>query len=113
MVEKNKLKEKLERRKRYILEKEYSNALKRGPVTDRAIAVRQHKFCVKLIKDMLDDEACLSFSKPVTELWDIDELPGYFNKVRFIRASTTSARARARLTRMCAARIGKIFHYEF
>eukprot|EP00171_Calliarthron_tuberculosum_P011739 IDg11739t1 len=82
MGENRKLKEKHERRKRYILEKEYANALKRGPVTDPDVASRQHKFSVRVIKDMLDDEACLSFSKPVTELWDIDELPGYFNKVK-------------------------------
>lgn len=70
-----KLKEKLERKKRYQLDKEYANALKRGPVRDPAMAAKQHAFCVKLIKDILNDETSLSFSKPVTELWDVDDLP--------------------------------------
>lgn len=85
-------KKKLERRKRYYLEKEYASALKRGPVTDPDVASRQLKFCIKIIKEMLDDEACLSFSKPVTELWDIDELPGYFTKVRIYLSTALELR---------------------
>lgn len=94
-----KLKEKLERKKRYQLEKDYSNALKRGPTKDRPIAQKQHAFCVKLIKDILDDETSLSFSKPVTELWDVDDLPGYFDKVSITSFMMHSSCRRIRLRR--------------
>lgn len=77
-----KKREKIERRKRYVQQKAFSDAMKRGPCDDPALAERQRKFCVRVVKDMLEDDNCYSFSKPVTELWDISELPGYFDKVK-------------------------------
>lgn len=77
-----KKREKIERRKRYVQQKAFSDAMKRGPVDDPSLAERQRKFCSRVVKEMLEDDQCYSFSKPVTELWDISELPGYFDKVK-------------------------------
>lgn len=75
--------QKHERRERIPQDKERSNAQKR-PTTDPAIAARQRVFCKSVISDILEDDGALSFSKPVTELWDVDDLHGYFDKVRYI-----------------------------
>ncbi len=77
-----KKREKIERRKRYIQHKAFADAMKRGPCDDPVLAERQRKFCARVVKEMLEDDNCYSFSKPVTELWDISELPGYFEKVK-------------------------------
>lgn len=55
---------------------------KKGPESSPEMADEQHGFCVQLIKKMLKEERCEPFSKPVTELWDIQELPGYFDAVK-------------------------------
>lgn len=78
-----KLKERLDRKKRYQIEKDYKNAVNGPPTSDEALAKRQHAFCVKVINGLLEESHALSFSKPVTELWDVEDLPGYFDKVRF------------------------------
>lgn len=76
-----KMREKIERRKRYLQQKAFSDAMKRNPSSDPDLTERQRTFCIKIIKGMLEDDQCYSFSKPVTELWDMSELPDYFEKV--------------------------------
>lgn len=50
--------------------------------TDHAVAEKQRTFCLNVVDRILDDEASLSFSQPVNELWDMDQLGGYFEKIK-------------------------------
>lgn len=52
------------------------------PCDDAALAKDQHKFCLKILKGMLEDERCHSFSKPVADLWLISDIPDYFHKIK-------------------------------
>jgi Bromodomain/Bromodomain extra-terminal - transcription regulation len=45
-------------------------------------AARQRTFCKNAIKEMLSDDNSVNFSRPVGELWDLDELPDYKEKVK-------------------------------
>lgn len=49
---------------------------------DRTMAAEQQAFCEIIVNKMLQDESSLSFSKPVSELWDISQLEGYFEKIK-------------------------------
>lgn len=49
---------------------------------DQSISDKQKVFCKALVDDVLKDESCLSFSKPVDELWDRDVLGDYFEKIQ-------------------------------
>lgn len=75
------MREKQDRKKRSQQTKAFKEALQRPPSDDSILVEEQRLFCLKVIQEMLSEESSYSFSKPVTELWDISELPGYFEKV--------------------------------
>lgn len=49
---------------------------------DHTMSDKQKSFCKSLVDQVLNDESCLSFSKPVDELWDRDVLGDYFDKIK-------------------------------
>lgn len=49
---------------------------------DQALATKQRNFCKNIIQLLLEDEAAISFSKPVDELWDRDVLADYFEIIK-------------------------------
>lgn len=42
---------------------------------------RQVAYCLKLVKDMLRMKDGFAFSKPIDQLWSVDQLPGYFEMI--------------------------------
>lgn len=52
--------------------------LKPNPVVKN----RQAAYCLKLIKDFLRLKDGFAFSKPITEIWSADQLPGYFDMIK-------------------------------
>lgn len=82
-----KTKERLDRKKRYQIEKDYKNAVNGPPTRDETLAKRQLSHCMKVINGLLAENHALSFSKPVTELWDVEDLPGYFDKVSVVASA--------------------------
>jgi len=58
----------------------YKDALKRPP-SDVILVAEQRLFFLKVVQEMLNDPRCHSFSRPVSELWDESDLPGYSDKV--------------------------------
>ncbi|CAN8071421.1 unnamed protein product [Agarophyton chilense] len=50
--------------------------------SDPSVAHEQFQFCKTLVAEVLDDEQALSFSKPVSELWDPAVLTDYFENIK-------------------------------
>lgn len=50
--------------------------------SDRIMSDKQIDFCRSVLVEVLNDESCLSFSKPVDELWDREVLGDYFDKIK-------------------------------
>lgn len=48
---------------------------------DRSTSEKQKAFCKSLVESVLNDDSCLSFSKPVDQLWDPSVLVDYFEKI--------------------------------
>lgn len=49
---------------------------------DKIVNDKQRVYCRSIIEKILSDEASLSFSKPVDELWDRSVLTDYFDKIK-------------------------------
>lgn len=49
---------------------------------EKTLNDKQRAHCLSIVDKMLDDESSISFSKPVTELWDIAVLPDYTEKIK-------------------------------
>lgn len=49
--------------------------------SDPIVAEKQKDFCKSLVERVLNDDQCLSFSKPVEELWDRSVLEDYFEMI--------------------------------
>lgn len=46
-----------------------------------ALKNRQVAYCLKFVKDMLRMKDGFAFSKPIDQLWSVDQLPGYFEMI--------------------------------
>lgn len=49
-----------------------------------AVAVQKNKqlsYCLRMVKDMLRLKDAYGFSKPIDQLWAVDQLPGYFEMI--------------------------------
>lgn len=46
------------------------------------LASKQQSFCKNAVRTMLKDENSVNFSRPVSELWDLNDLPDYTVKVK-------------------------------
>lgn len=56
---------------------EKTSALRAHPV----IKNKKVSYCLRLVKDMLRLKDGFGFSKPIDQLWSVDQLPGYFEMI--------------------------------
>lgn len=51
-------------------------------INDEQVSQKQIEFCLELIDSLLSDDSAVSFSKPVSELWDESITQDYFERIK-------------------------------